>query len=368
MRSSPHAITPDPRSMGFQAILPSGELIAPAVDVLEGKISPQRANDRYRRITGTCPHCQQLRDSQIGTDNARIQAALSVADLTVHYRSASLDRSGAMIRIMHFAHRPGFLKLDGACLLCRSADLTRHAAGVKVIGRWCEKHWPGSRVVAEMQIVVPGAPPETFRPDISVHAADGTPIACIEYQRSAEPFEAFLARDQVRRKEFPDVRWFFSAGVYARSRRHREYLADGGRDFYYTRIDPESGRLLMEDGAAPVWRTPQVQRDPSAWGCSESSLLRAMRSGDDDQPASAGLYIAPQINTSLEMQRRTTSRQAPSVAAMQYAPMLTVSERVALAWDAGCRSADEVVRWDASRNSIALRRSEAAAALKRRRS
>lgn len=281
--------------MGFQAILASGEVIAPAVDVLDGLLRPSQANDQYKGITGTCPHCQKLRDAQAGTDNIQVQQALSVADLTVGFKRAYLDGE-RMVRVMHFAHRAGFLSSPGACLLCRDNQLAHHAAAVKVIGRWAERHWHGCTVKAEMQIVIPGAPPVQFRPDVSVVNAAGDRVACIEYQRTKESFEAFKARDELRCNEFGEVLWFFRSGAYGSSLDHRDYLADRGRRFFKAFTDPETQRLQYQEGQRPIRRT-SIGSDHTLEACSESSLLRAI---DPPERSRSGDHLG--INTSLEMQ------------------------------------------------------------------
>jgi hypothetical protein len=50
--------------VGFQAILADGSVIAPAVDALAVVIKSSLANERNRGVSGTCRHCQQLRDQQ----------------------------------------------------------------------------------------------------------------------------------------------------------------------------------------------------------------------------------------------------------------------------------------------------------------
>lgn len=281
--------------MGFQAILADGSVIAPAVDVLDGLLKPSQANAKYKGTTGTCPHCQELRDSQAGTDNIQVQQALSVADLSVNFKRAYLDGE-RMVRVMHFAHRAGFLSSAGACLLCRDNQLAHHAAAVKVIGRWAERHWPGCTVKAEMQIIIPGAPPVQFRPDVSVIDATGNRVACIEYQRSKESFEAFKARDELRCSEFGEVLWFFRTGAYGSSLDHRDYLADRSRRFFKAFTDLETGQLQCQEGERPV-RRASIGRDHALEACSESSLLRAI-----DPPDRAGNGDRLWINTSLEMQ------------------------------------------------------------------
>lgn len=281
--------------MGFQAILADGSVIAPAVDVLDGLLKPSHANAKYKGITGTCPHCQGLRDAQAGTDNLHVQQALSVADLSVNFKRAYLDGE-RMVRVMHFAHRAGFLSSDGACLLCRDNQLAHHAAAVKVIGRWAERHWPGCTVKAEMQIIIPGAPPVQFRPDVSVIDATGNRVACIEYQRSKESFEAFKARDELRCSEFGEVLWFFRAGAYGSSLDHRDYLADRARRFFKVSTDPDTEQLQYQEGERPV-RRASLGRGHTLEACSESSLLRAI-----DRPERSRSSEQLGINTSLEMQ------------------------------------------------------------------
>lgn len=292
--------------MGFQAILADGSVIAPAVDVLDGLLRPSQVNAKYKGITGMCPHCQELRDAQAGTDNIQVQQALSTADLSVNFKRAYLDGE-RMVRVMHFAHRAGFLSSAGACLLCRDNQLAHHAAAVKVIGRWAERHWPGCTVKAEMQIIIPGAPPVQFRPDVSVVDATGNRVACIEYQRSKESFEAFKARDELRCSEFGEVLWFFRTGAYGSSLDHRDYLADRGRRFFKAFTDPETGQLQYQEGERPV-RRASLGRGHTLEACSESSLLRAI---DPPERASNGDRLW--INTSMEMRevRRPEQGTAP---------------------------------------------------------
>jgi hypothetical protein len=281
--------------MGFQAILADGSVIAPAVDVLGGLLKPSQANAKYKGTTGMCPHCQGLRDAQAGTDNLQVQQALSIADLSVNFKRAFLDGE-RMVRVMHFAHRAGFLSSPGACLLCRNNRLAHHAAAVKAIGGWAERHWPGCTVKAEMQIIIPGTPPVQFRPDVSVIDATGNRVACIEYQRSKESFEAFKARDELRCSEFGEVLWFFRTGAYGSSLDHRDYLADRSRRFFKAFTDPETGQLQCQEGERPV-RRASLGRDHTLEACSESSLLRAI-----DPPDRASNGDRLWINTSMEMQ------------------------------------------------------------------
>lgn len=336
--------------MGFQAILSDGSVIAPAVDVLDGLLKPSQANAKYKGTTGTCPHCQELRDAQAGADNLQVQQALSIADLSVNFKRAYLDGE-RMVRVMHFAHRAGFLSSAGACLLCRDNQLAHHAAAVKVIGRWAERHWPGCTVKAEMQIIIPGAPPVQFRPDVSVIDATGNRVACIEYQRSKESFEAFKARDELRCSEFSEVLWFFRAGAYGSSLDHRDYLADRSRRFFKAFTDPETGQLQCQEGERPI-RRASLGRDHTLEACSESSLLRAI-----DPPNRAGNGDRLWINTSMEMQevqrglplgpytsedyakgRELLARQQQQARARRYReankPLLTVTDRVRAAVEA----------------------------------
>jgi len=348
--------------MGFQALLPSGDLIAPAVDVLDGIVTAQQANDTYRGVTGTCPHCQELRDHQWGTDNAHVLAALSQADLSVRFKRAHII-DGRMVRIMHFAHRPGFLKTDGACLLCRNADLAQHAAAVKVIGRWAQKQWPTCTVKAEMQVVVPGAPPTTFRPDISIIDPTGRKLACIEYQRTRESFDAFVARDTARLQEFAEVLWFFHSSNYGRSHQHRDYLADRSRRFFKTWVDPETHALQCQDGERPVRRDRQAANQDLP-KCSEQSLLKAINPPDRHRQEPLD------INTSLELSLHQRSFAQPvagfkTVAKVAARPIMTVTDRVKAAVHHGHRSAKEIQAWDSSFNQEPLQIGEIKRALKR---
>lgn len=361
--------------MGFQAILEDGSVIAPAVDVLDGILKPRQANDQYRGVSGVCPHCRQLRDQQFGTDNLHVQQALSVADLTVGFRCAVIGDGERMLRVMHFAHRAGFLASPGACLLCRDNQLVHHAAAVKVIGRWAERHWPGCTVKAEMQILVPGAPPVQFRPDISVTDTAGRRVACIEYQRTKEDFDSFKARDELRCSEFGEVLWFFEAGAYSKSLDHRDYFADRGRRFFKTWIDHETGGLQYEEGVRGVRRAPAA-REHQLGACSEESLLRAI-DPPDQKRSSDSLHI----NTALDMKRagigqgnrpetveraplratpeafeRAVVRAAPAPLtaldriknARRMGQQPSTGDRIAAAIDAGNWTAQDIQRWDHS--------------------
>ena len=336
--------------MGFQAILADGSVIAPLVDVLGDVLSPSQANAQYCGVRGTCPHCRDLRDAQSGTDNLQVQQALSVADLTVNFKRAYLNGEH-MIRVMHFAHRAGFLSSTGACLLCRDNQLAHHAAAVKVVGIWAEQHWPGCTVKAEMQVIIPGAPPVQFRPDVSVIDATGNRVACIEYQRSKESFEAFKARDELRCSEFGEVLWFFRTGAYGSSLDHRDYLADRSRRFFKVFTDPETERLQYQEGQRPIRREHQG-RDHRLETCSESSLLRAIdppersRSGDrlgintslEMQEVQRGLPLGPYTSEDYAKGRELLAKQQQEARAERYRksnkPLLTVTDRVRAAVEA----------------------------------
>jgi hypothetical protein len=293
--------------MGFQAVLPGGKVVAPAVEVLLGELTPQQANERYRGTEGLCPDCMALRKAQAGTDNPTIQSALSVADLHVSYRSASIDDRNRMTRVMHFAHRPGFWQQGDQCSLCRSGlDLLQHAAAVKVIGLWAEKQWAGCSVTAEMKVIVRGTPPALIRPDVAIHDSQGKPVACIEYQRSAESFPSFKERDRLRLQEFPVVIWFFAGSTYARSGDHRDYLAAHGRRFYRCHVLPE-GRLEYEPGQ-PRKPVPSAQRVGKLTTCSESALVRALE--DRDKPR-ANRPKETRIDPGLAMRRAGTRNGSP---------------------------------------------------------
>ena len=326
--------------MGFQAILADGSVIAPAVDVLDGLLKPSQANAKYKGTTGMCPHCQELRDAQAGTDNLQVQQALSIADLSVNFKRAYLDGE-RMVRVMHFAHRAGFLSSPGACLLCRDNQLAHHAAAVKVIGRWAERHWPGCTVKAEMQIIIPGAPPVQFRPDVSVIDATGNRVACIEYQRSKESFEAFKARDELRCSEFGEVLWFFRTGAYGSSLDHRDYLADRSRRFFKAFTDPETERLQYEPGKRPM-RRDHRGRDHRLEACSESSLLRAI---DPPERSRSGERLG--INTSLEMQEVRSPRPTRLPDHLRGNSALVTMEKLAnLGWfRSNLREGDMVSKW-----------------------
>jgi hypothetical protein len=280
--------------VGFRALLPDGSTIAPAVEVLSGRLSPRQADRTYKGLTGVCVHCSQQRRRIHEIDNAHLQAALSIADLSVRYVSAAYDRD-RMARIMHFAHRPGFLRGD-LCQLCAEPNLARHASAVEVIGRWAQVEWPGADVRAELNVVLPGTPPQQFRPDISVRSLDGRPIACIEYQRTPETFSEFIARHSLRCRQFPDVRWYFAPGAYAASGNHRAWLHARGHAFYHCRVDPETGRLIASLGRPPSGRAaPAVAHRLEK--CSESSLIRALE--ERDQPVARKESV--ELNTSLDM-------------------------------------------------------------------
>jgi len=154
--------------------------------------------------------------------------------------------------------------------------------------------------------------------------ATGNRVACIEYQRSKESFEAFKARDELRCSEFGEVLWFFRAGAYGSSLDHRDYLADRSRRFFKAFTDPETGQLQCQEGERPV-RRASLGRDHTLEACSESSLLRAI---DPPDRASNGdrLYI----NTSLDLGVVTKQAAPPNPRSSRktHRPILTVTDRV----------------------------------------
>ncbi len=282
--------------MGFQCLLPCGELIQPGVDVLSDTLTAQEANQRYRGISGVCPDCMALRAAQEGTDNLTIQAAFSIADLQIHFRSASINGQGHMTRIMHFAHLPG--RGEGSALCRGGADLAQHAAAVQVLGQWSRQEWPGCTVTAEMKVIVPGSPPSMIRPDVAIHDSHGNPVACIEYQRSQESFPSFLERDRLRRQQFPEVLWFFAGSVYGNSGNHRDELHRQRRPFYRCWVTVE-GKLQYRRGE-PSQRYTSTPGSRDLIGCSEAGLVRALE--DHNASRSKRQFETP-IDPSLGMQR-----------------------------------------------------------------
>ena len=280
--------------MGYKALLADGSAIAPAVEVLDGVLTPRQADKTYKGVRGTCFHCRQRRDRIWEVESAAVQRALTTADLGVHYVSGFYEGE-SLKRIMHFAHKPGFLRGDTACLICRSASLAFHAQAVEVIRRWATREWPGCDVAAEMNVVLPGTPPQQFRPDITVQSADGKPVACIEYQRTPEQFDAFCRRHELRKRQFPDVRWFFASGAYGSSAQHREYLHDRGEVFYRCWVDNETGRLQVADGRPPVKRGPAPPKSQVV-KCSEAGLIQAMEAREAAAPRRAAEALNPQLD------------------------------------------------------------------------
>ena len=306
--------------MGYQALLSDNSIIQPAVDVLEGIITPVQANRTYKGVTGKCPHCLALRDTYAESMSASLRNALSTADLTVGYRCAHIV-DGSMLRIMHFAHRPGFMQTDAASALCRGGELAYHAAALEVIASWASTEWYGGTIRKELRVTIPGAPPETFRPDCSIYAADGTPVACIEYQRSMETFDNFRRRHEVRLQEFPNVLWFFETGIYGRSPEHRRYLAKRAEPFFRCWVDAESGRLVAEPGRPPSLRH-RVEATNGPEKCSIASLINAYERQEFVQVVREQEMHG--INTSLPMQvskgAERAARPAPSTPSSSIIP------------------------------------------------
>lgn len=394
--------------MGYEAILATGEVIAPAVDFLDKQITAPHANKLYRGVTGTCSHCLALRRSLQGTDNLTILAALSQDSLPVHYVSAVL--TGERVdRIMHFAHRAGYWNDANSCRICSDSRLAYHGAAVQVIARWARKQWPGSTVQAELRISAKGAPPTSFRPDIAVHDSAGNPIACIEYQRSGENFHAFLERDRVRLAEFRQVLWFFDRSVYHRSTQHRNYLHDAGRQFFKTWTDPKTLQLNYDEGKPHKTKAPAVPRYKELGPCSESSLVRGLELHDVVRKG------PPVPDTSLDMKRVTelphnggsgylcafckehrsadcscgwcmqgvqgcleplvcdgnawtlgpTAGRSILGNRANARPLATVAERVMAAIEAGMAGTAEIQEWDAARNATSLQACEIDRAIRR---
>jgi hypothetical protein len=222
-----------------------------------------------------------------------------------------------------------------------------------------------------MQIIIPGAPPVQFRPDVSVIDATGKRLACIEYQRSKESFDAFKARDELRCSEFSEVLWFFRTGAYGSSLDHRDYLADRDRRFFRTWTERESGQLMREEGERPTRRQAR-NRDHDLAACSEASLMRVI-----DPPDRTSRPAPALINTTLDLgmvSRQATPAQAQS-SRKAHSPILTVTDRVCAAvkalaaedeFHSACTTAllvaqamhwvnpREVQAWDSARHATAL--------------
>ena len=317
--------------MGYKALLSDNSTVQPAVEVLANRISPKQANSTYKGTVGTCPHCLALRAENAFTDNQLLQAALREADLTVFYKSAHLV-DDVMKRLMHFSHRPGFLKTDAACLLCRDANLAHHAAALEVIAEWAAKKWTDCSVESELTVMLPGTPPEKFAPDISIYSREGTPMACIEYQRSYESYDHFTRRHETRHRQFNEVLWFFDRGVYNRARAHRRYLDERSEPFFKCWTDPQSGQLQAEHGVAPdrVW-SPPTQGKPDQ--CSLASLINAFE-GRNEPRRNRTADDTP-INRSLPLQISRYRRSAPASRHVAPPSSQTVVGQVRLALAAG---------------------------------
>lgn len=296
--------------MGFQALLSDGNVIAPAVEVLSRRMTAREADDAYRGTAGICPDCLRRRLGLREIDNAHIQRALLEADLTVKYRSAAYDQ-GRMTRIMHFAHRAGFLKGDDLSQGCSCPNMAYHAAAVQVLGRWAQDEWPMATVEAGMTIVEPGTPPQQYRPDVSVLDFMGRPVACIEYQRTAEGFGEFMQRHELRCRQFPIVRWFFAGGAYLKSRDHRIYLNEHGHTFYRCWVDPDNGALVAEEGKAPLGAKRPRSQTRGLAECSEASLIRALEQREEQKPVRPAAQI--DANRPLRMMDAPVAVSSPAV-------------------------------------------------------
>jgi hypothetical protein len=330
--------------MGYKALLSDNSTVQPAVDVLAGRLTPKQANSTFKGTIGTCPHCQALRAEHAFTDNQLLQAALREADLTVFYKSAHLVDE-VMKRLMHFAHRPGFLKTDAACLLCRDADLAHHAAALEVIADWAAKQWPNCSIESELTVVLPGTPPEKFSPDISIRSREGAPVSCIEYQRSHESYDHFIRRHEIRHRQFDQVLWFFDRGVYTRARAHRRYLDERSEPFFKCWTDPQSGQLQAEHGVAPerVWLPPTAGTPEK---CSLASLINAFEGRDEPRRKKSADDVA--INRALPLEV-INARRAAAARLQPPAPQVkTVEEHVRLALAAGYKHPSDI-QWQLER-------------------
>jgi hypothetical protein len=291
--------------MGYKARLDDGSILQPAVDVLANRITHAKANAAYKGTSGICPHCEELRQQYANSDSTAVMLGFAVADLTVGYVSAQII-DGVMKRIMHFSHRPNTITPETTCLICRDAKLAHHAAALEVIGEWAANHWPDAVITQELTVVVPGTPPERFTPDIKVHGRDGTPIACIEYQRSYESFDAFKRRHELRSTQYPLVWWFFDRPVYYRARDHRRYLSDRELTYFHSWVEKGSGQLIAEHGRpaesriiTPTSGTPQQ--------CSLADIIAAYEAPQQKRHRP----VAPIANRHLGLEMRGIRRPAP---------------------------------------------------------
>lgn len=291
--------------MTCRAILHSdGTESIPLLLVRNGDLTPRQCDHEFKGLTGDCPSCKfeiEQTDFSDGSSYAAAMAKLRDRGPTVKYRSFGYGSDGGVEpwRICHWGHPPGYWN-SVPYRDCQNADRDTHKINLQVIKRYYEKKFQkkeGYLIRIEQRLRRPGDPPRAYSPDLAIYGKQGERLIAVEYQRSYEPFDKFLDRDELRRIEgWKAVDWWFDdtqiesikakprQTVYSKSQMHRTYLAAMSVYFFKCWVDQATLVLQADYGVSgnkpPDRKKRQLRHLEKAEmnECSTSNLINRFRS------------------------------------------------------------------------------------------
>lgn len=290
--------------MTCRAILHSdGTESIPLLLVRNGELTPRQCDHEFKGLTGDCPTCRaeiEETDFSDGSSYAAAMAKLRDRGPTVKYRSFGYGSDGGVEpwRICHWGHPPGYWN-SVPFRDCQNADKDTHRINLQVIKKYYEKKFPkneGFSIKIEQRLRRPGDPPRAYSPDLAIYGKQGERLIAVEYQRSYEPFDKFVDRDELRRiEEWKAVDWWFDdtqpiciqskpkQTVYSKSQMHRTYLAAMSVYFFKCWVDQSTLVLQADYGKSgnkpPDRKRRQLRHLEKAEmnECSTSNLINRFR-------------------------------------------------------------------------------------------
>lgn len=290
--------------MTCRAILHSdGTESIPLLLVRNGELTPRQCDHEFKGLTGDCPTCRaeiEETDFSDGSSYAAAMAKLRDRGPVVKYRSFGYGSSGSVEpwRVCHWGHPPGYWN-NIPFRDCQNPDRDTHKVNLQVIKRYYEKKFPrneGFSIKIEQRLRRPGDPPRAYSPDLAIYGKQNERLIAVEYQRSYEPFDKFVDRDELRRVEdWKAVDWWFDdtqpasiqakpkQTVYTKSQMHRTYLAAMSVYFFKCWVDPTTLVLQAEYGTSgnkpPNRKRRQLRHLEKAEmnECSTSNLINRFR-------------------------------------------------------------------------------------------
>jgi hypothetical protein len=218
-----------------------------------------------------------------------------------------MDDKGFLV-IPHWVHGIGYWLNKTAKAMWCSGDNDIHNTIASAIAEAYRGWYPEAVVTLDTPITggslfLPATDQgRQYRPDICVCSQCGRRLVAVEYQRTYESFDHFLARHLLRVRDGWVTHWWFAdqkkAGqrdtIYEKSRHHRAVLRQMGFPFFRVWIDPVTQRLHAEEGnvndvSADDQRKAERELvgKPRLPDCSISAAIGRMEKAEQEENRSA---------------------------------------------------------------------------------